>query len=178
MTKKFSITALAVSSLLAMGSAQATVTDLGPASPGSPLSFGALAAQGPFNDIFTFSLPANGGSGYSVTNFTLLPGVYNTMLASLVLVYNPDGILSNADDLPLANSTMMMPGGGSLALAFPSSPAGFYYLTVMGIANGQLGGIYNGAISVAVVPEPETYALMLGGLGLIGFMAARRRRQD
>jgi hypothetical protein len=176
MTKKFSITALAVSSLLAMGSAQATVTDLGPASPGSPLSFGALAAQGPFNDIFTFSLPANGGSGYSVTNFTLLPGGFNTMLATLSLISNPDGILYNADDMTLASS--VVPGGGSLALVFPSSPAGFYYLNVTGIANGQLGGIYNGAISVAVVPEPETYALMLGGLGLIGFMAARRRRQD
>jgi hypothetical protein len=29
--------------------------------------------------------------------------------------------------------------------------------------------------SVTPVPEPETYALMLGGLGLVGFMARRRR---
>lgn len=29
--------------------------------------------------------------------------------------------------------------------------------------------------SVAVVPEPETYAMMLAGLGAIGFMARRRR---
>ena len=27
------------------------------------------------------------------------------------------------------------------------------------------------------VPEPETYALMLGGLGLVAWMARRRRRQ-
>ncbi len=175
MTKKFSITALAVSSLLAMGSAHATITDLGPASPGSPLSFGALAAQGLFNDVFTFSLPANGGSGYSITNFTLLPGVYNTILSTLSLFSNPDGILFNTDDTLLASS--VMPGVGSLTLTFPSSPAGPYYLNVTGIANGAAGGIYNGAISVAVVPEPETYALMLGGLGLIGFMAARRRRE-
>lgn len=29
--------------------------------------------------------------------------------------------------------------------------------------------------SVAVIPEPETYALMLAGLGLLGFVARRRR---
>ena len=29
--------------------------------------------------------------------------------------------------------------------------------------------------SVTAVPEPETYALMLAGLGIIGFVARRRR---
>jgi hypothetical protein len=28
---------------------------------------------------------------------------------------------------------------------------------------------------VAAVPEPETYALMLAGLGLVGFMARRKK---
>jgi hypothetical protein len=27
------------------------------------------------------------------------------------------------------------------------------------------------------IPEPETYAMMLAGLGLIGFVANRRRRK-
>ncbi|VAW46629.1 hypothetical protein MNBD_GAMMA04-1985, partial [hydrothermal vent metagenome] len=31
-------------------------------------------------------------------------------------------------------------------------------------------------IQVSAVPEPATYALMLGGLGLVSFMAMRRRR--
>jgi hypothetical protein len=30
-------------------------------------------------------------------------------------------------------------------------------------------------IKVSVVPEPETYALMLAGLGIMGFVARRRR---
>ncbi|MFX9665008.1 FxDxF family PEP-CTERM protein [Acinetobacter baumannii] len=35
--------------------------------------------------------------------------------------------------------------------------------------------LVSGALSVTPVPEPETYALLLAGLGLIG-AAARRRR--
>ncbi len=33
------------------------------------------------------------------------------------------------------------------------------------------------AVSVTAVPEPETYALLLAGLGAIGFVARRRRGQ-
>ncbi len=31
--------------------------------------------------------------------------------------------------------------------------------------------------SIAPVPEPQTYAMMLGGLGLVGWMARRKRKQ-
>lgn len=34
----------------------------------------------------------------------------------------------------------------------------------------------NTSFQVTAVPEPETYALLLGGLGLVGFVAKRRRR--
>jgi len=36
--------------------------------------------------------------------------------------------------------------------------------------------VSNFDLTVSAVPEPSTYALMLGGLGLVGFMAARRRK--
>ena len=41
------------------------------------------------------------------------------------------------------------------------------------IANG--GAVLDN-VSVSAVPEPSTYALMLGGLGLMGFMARRRKQ--
>lgn len=39
------------------------------------------------------------------------------------------------------------------------------------VSNGDVG-----VAAVAVVPEPEVYALMLAGLGLVGFIARRKRR--
>ena len=173
MKLKFVAVAALAAGLLAAGGANATTTNLGAAAVGIPLSFGGFSAPGPFNDIFRFTLPANGGSGYSVTNFTSLPGQFNTILATLSLFSNPDGSLFNGDDTLLATS--VTPGGSSLALAWTASPTGSYYLAVGGISNGEQGGIYTGAISVTVVPEPETYAMMLAGLGALGFLARRRR---
>jgi len=40
---------------------------------------------------------------------------------------------------------------------------------------GSAGTLPNGTIEIAAVPEPETYALMLTGLGLVGWAARRRR---
>ena len=39
----------------------------------------------------------------------------------------------------------------------------------------SLGGSLD-AVSLTAVPEPETYAMMLAGIGVVGFVAARRRR--
>jgi hypothetical protein len=33
------------------------------------------------------------------------------------------------------------------------------------------------SIDVAAVPEPETYAMLLAGLGLLGFAARRKKLQ-
>ncbi len=34
---------------------------------------------------------------------------------------------------------------------------------------------FTGSVSVTAVPEPETYALLLAGLGVVGFVARRRQ---
>ena len=171
MKLKFVAAAAVSAVMLVSGVANAATAALGAAVP-LPF-FGLVPVLGPFTDSFTFSLPANGGSGYSVANFTLLPGLYNTSLTTLSLWSNPDGVVWNGDESLIGTSSA--PGGSAVGLVQSAQPAGNYALTVMGVANGTSGGIYTGAISVTAVPEPETYAMMLAGLAALGFLARRRQ---
>ncbi len=158
--------------------ANAATTALGPLSAGAPVPFsGTVIPGGPFLDIFTFTLPANGGSGYSVIDFPLsIPGVgtLGTVFSSLMLVSNADGIVGSADDTVVQSQTSI---GGSPSLSFTWGPSagGPMYLSVSGITNGSLGGIYNGAISVSAVPEPGTWGMLATGSVLLGFALRRNR---
>ncbi len=52
---------------------------------------------------------------------------------------------------------------------------GDYFVHIAGISSGTAG--YNGTLSlVSPVPETEVYGMLLAGLGLMGFVAARRRK--
>jgi len=156
-------------------SASAATTNLGTVSTSVPTSFGGYAS-GSISDIFTFSLPANSGSGYSVVNFPLSTsaGTFNLLLSGLALFSNADGIVGNTDDSYVTSATG---NSNALSFSFANTPAGNYYLQVFGVTKGSLGGLYTGAISVTPVPEPETFAMLLAGLGVMGAIARRRKIQ-
>jgi hypothetical protein len=52
--------------------------------------------------------------------------------------------------------------------------SGFYALKVDGRVLGEGGGAFGGDLTISPVPEPQTWAMLLAGLGMVG-MTARRR---
>ncbi|WP_229440509.1 PEPxxWA-CTERM sorting domain-containing protein [Massilia sp. BSC265] len=60
--------------------------------------------------------------------------------------------------------------GGAPDLEAPHLKVNFF-----GEGDRKVGSLLSQTI--APVPEPQTYAMLLGGLGLVGFMARRKRKQ-
>ena len=65
--------------------------------------------------------------------------------------------------------------GGSPTVHTATLTAGNYYYAVFGVSPGFAAYSISSAAVAVPVPEPETYAMLLAGLGVVGFVARRRR---
>lgn len=127
-----------------------------------------LTAGGVFFDTFSFSLGAQSDVASSVTSL----GAIGAGTYSLFSV-GGDGMVGTADDLGFGAWTF----GGAPSVHSVSLAAGSYYYSVFGLASGTAAYSINSAAAATPVPEPETYALLGAGLGVIGFVVSRRRRE-
>jgi hypothetical protein len=78
-----------------------------------------------------------------------------------------DGIYVTVASGDVGNLTAKITFGGLEA----DDLGGDYFIHVTGLGKGS----YSGTISVSAVPEAETYVMMLAGVGLMGFVARRRK---
>ena len=124
---------------------------------------GATHTTGDFSDTFTF------------TNYTAATG---TVFASLI---------NNANDWAQIDFTSVTLNGTavstadlgplSIAAIFGQDVTGPLTLVVNGTVTGSVAS-YGGEFSVATpVPEPATYGMLIGGMGVMAFLARRRKQQ-
>lgn len=135
-----------------------------------------------FLDALFLGLPANGGSSYGVIEVPLdlssaIPGLkFSTFFTFVgVMGLGADGAFDGGDDVLLAGGAVAPTKGVSFNLA--SNGGGAVYLMVGGVTpEGSVGSLYNGSVTVSAVPEPESFAMLLAGLGLLGAIALRRNK--
>ncbi|RYH08374.1 MAG: PEP-CTERM sorting domain-containing protein [Alphaproteobacteria bacterium] len=128
------------------------------------LEIGSNTVTGAIFDTFSFSLGSSASVESGVLSFgTIVGGAYSLYSAG------GDGMIGGGDDVGIGAWTF----GGTNTV---SLSAGSYYYSVLGGASGSASYVI--ASATAPVPEPETYALLGAGLGVIGFLASRRRRDS
>ena len=83
----------------------------------------------------------------------------------------------------MIGSTFSFAGGAAVTTTYANLAAGNYFFEITGNATGVLGADYDLNINANTpggplpgVPEPANMALLLAGLGLMGFMVKRRAR--
>lgn len=84
-------------------------------------------------------------------------------------------VYDDADTL-LASGTSIRTGATDVwTVRGDALESGAYYLQVNGNIVSDEGASFGGAVMLMPVPEPEAYGMMLGGLGILGFLARRRK---
>ena len=161
---KLKSVALAVALLTGFAGAQAADLGVVPASPSfvSTSGLGGIfTAPSVFGDLYSFEIAAA-----------------STLTTKAFTTFSP---FSEIEYTILDSSYAIVAGGGAifgstLSTKSISLAAGHYFYDVEGIKDTDGLSKYRISASVTPVPEPETYALMLAGLGMVGFMASRRKQ--
>jgi hypothetical protein len=174
-TLKLNTFATAVAALVLVTSANAAniITDTG--NVGTPVEtsvFSHVTAGEVFSDELQFSLSSAGTLTFLLEDF-IVPSKPLGPFAPGDILSNPTLSFDLYDNIHPNGNTLFGSGGvGSYTF---NLAAGQYHIDFYGTTAGLNGGTYSASVSLAPVPEPETYAMMLAGLGALGFMARRRK---
>jgi hypothetical protein len=107
---------------------------------------------------------------------------YLAILATTYTAFSSSGVQLASFNSPgnTSNGTFTLNGGGDVIAYLTFSSSGGYG-TISSLTYNYDGTTGNGNTdlpNVPAVPEPETYAMMLAGLGLVGAIARRRKQNS
>lgn len=148
--------------LLAIGDRQFIAIErsfaVGAATPGSPVTG---------NTIRLYQLDARNATDVSgldsIAGVATLQTVKKTLLLDLSALKNDDGSALALDNIEGLAFGPQFNGQQTLILVSDNNFSGTQFTQFV-------------ALSVAAVPEPQTYAVLLAGLGAVGWVVRRRRR--
>jgi MYXO-CTERM domain-containing protein len=117
-----------------------------------------------FSDLYNFELSLDGDQD-AIVELAWTTGATNSLAHVIATLTSENGVEYIDNDL-------------SDAYSFTGLTAGFYKLTITGDILGSKTSSYGGYVSLTpvtpAVPEPESLALALAGLGVAGLLARRR----
>lgn len=138
----------------------------------------------PNAEQYQFSTQLSGTGSFSdVVNFSAVP--FRNLSASVsgteqnYITFSTFDLYSSATNSLIAVGTVGSFGTIAFGGVTSGSLGGDYFLKIIGTNSGEglNSGSYNGNITMtAAVPEPESYAMFLSGIGLMGFIARRRSK--
>jgi PEP-CTERM motif len=161
--------------------AHANTVNLGPLTPAASVGVSQthFGAGSVFSDVYSFSVTADASlqSILAAASFTNIVGISN-FTSSLWL--SGGGLLA-------AGNTFTSGSGGAttttssifyslLTAGVGAPPVPSYEIRTSGTIIGPSGS-YGGSVVIAPIPEPEIYAMMAVGLGLLGWVRRRRKSQ-
>ena len=127
--------------------------------------FFSTPTAGLFSDVYTFTLPSTSVVTGSIT--AVVGGTQDVDFSSITIT-GPSGSFAFSMINPDPVEVWALPGAGV------TLGAGSYSLTLLGSNSASMGS-YGGNLAIAPVPEPQPVALLLAGLGAIGFLTRRRK---
>lgn len=132
---------------------------------------GGVVGTGAFADVYSFSL-----SNQSLVSSTAVTANVSSVFRIVGGVYQLFSGLYGSGTETLVGGAWTFDGTTGDTQNSLTLDAGDYFYLVTGTATGSAGGVYSLVSTAAAVPEPETYALWLAGLGVVGFVVMRRGR--
>ncbi len=182
MLQNIKLKLVAAAALLLSSTAFAGIGNFpGDGSVGNPYELGAI---GPAPTTLSALLIGTTGNSFEeYANFTIPTFSSTTGSASTLFLSLGGFVVNDINDFAVEVWNNTHPNGTTLIATFTDDGLthslgdllpGQYHLDISGVLGANLGQ-YSVSLHALPVPEPETYAMLLAGLGIMGMLARRRK---